>query len=858
MEKNVAGQSIGAQMISATNGSDFTGTVTVEVTIDSGTKTAGGGTVTHEGEGYHSYAPTQAETNGEHIAFSFAGTGAISATQQVYTSVDANVFALVGDETAATNIKNQYDGSTGLSGDLFPSTQAQVGNLAVGAGGLSIVVDSFVNTGGGAETNTFAATEAFDAIYHIVAPNVGVTDFYYEFDVGTTGAATSVQWDGYAQSNGDTVQIFGWDWIATAWVQVGTIAATNGITLQSINFIFNTSMTGTGANVGKVRIRFESSDATNTATDRILCEFTSIAVSGEIFNSGVLQAATADTVDLAVGANTNDGFYNHTSIIIVGGTGAGQERIISDYDGTLLRGTVTRPWTTTPDATSVYEIHPASVHSETSTLGYVNGCVFYDNVGGVPGTLIDVNGTKENPCSSWTDVQTIQTALKLTCAQALPGSSIILDQAYEDKEINGLQYGLDLNGKSIDNSKFEGSNNVVGEGIAAVNQPAFIRCLIGNVTLDPSNGLQCGMLGTFTLRNPGVFIWGSSAGVVPGVKVIIDYGALLNSSLFSLTNWGGGEVEIQNAGAGVGTYRFRITGFGDVTVNANCSADTIVELHGSLPLTNNGVGITVLRDASYTLSSILSDSVAFQGADIPVIRQDTETDLPAFITSRSLATADYFDFTTDTPILPAITANWLTQTGIAAGAFSQSKFGSNFITSSSFSTGAISDSALSAAAVSKIAADIVTGGALSTSSGALVLVNTAGNMRGTDDALLAASYTAPDNATIAANNALLVIIDNVVDAIFADTNAAIPASIAALPTALENAAALIAAINVDGMDLNEAMRIALSAMAGIVSGGATTTMTFKGANGSAKNRIIASGLDTDGNRAGPITLDFTL
>jgi hypothetical protein len=91
MKKNVAGQSIGAQMITISDGSNFTGTVTAEVTIDNGTKTAGGGSVTHEGEGYHSYAPTQAETNGDHVAVSFAGTGALSQTVQVYTTFPQSV-----------------------------------------------------------------------------------------------------------------------------------------------------------------------------------------------------------------------------------------------------------------------------------------------------------------------------------------------------------------------------------------------------------------------------------------------------------------------------------------------------------------------------------------------------------------------------------------------------------------------------------------------------------------------------------------------------------------------------------------------------------------------------------------------
>jgi hypothetical protein len=89
MRKNVAGQSIGSQMTKVADGTDFTGTVTVSITIDSGVQavgTVGAGVCTHEGLGYHSYLPDQAETNGDHIAYTFTGTGAITRTVQVYPS----------------------------------------------------------------------------------------------------------------------------------------------------------------------------------------------------------------------------------------------------------------------------------------------------------------------------------------------------------------------------------------------------------------------------------------------------------------------------------------------------------------------------------------------------------------------------------------------------------------------------------------------------------------------------------------------------------------------------------------------------------------------------------------------------
>jgi hypothetical protein len=86
VKKNVAGQKIGAQLVSATDGSEFTGTVTVYVTKDAGTQaigSVGSGVCTHEGNGYHTYSPSQAETDGDLIAFTFIGTGAVPVTVQV-------------------------------------------------------------------------------------------------------------------------------------------------------------------------------------------------------------------------------------------------------------------------------------------------------------------------------------------------------------------------------------------------------------------------------------------------------------------------------------------------------------------------------------------------------------------------------------------------------------------------------------------------------------------------------------------------------------------------------------------------------------------------------------------------------
>lgn len=85
MRKNVASQFIAAQLINKSTGASVTsGTCTVYVTKDGGTQTAGSGTVTHEGNGEYSYAPTQAETNATHVAFTWTHTDAVAVTINVY------------------------------------------------------------------------------------------------------------------------------------------------------------------------------------------------------------------------------------------------------------------------------------------------------------------------------------------------------------------------------------------------------------------------------------------------------------------------------------------------------------------------------------------------------------------------------------------------------------------------------------------------------------------------------------------------------------------------------------------------------------------------------------------------------
>ncbi len=106
MKKNTSGQKIGCQMLTIADGTPFTGSVTVYVTGDAGTQAAGSvgsGACTHEGNGYHTYAPAQAETNYDLIGFTFVGTGAYNQTVQVATQPAADISSDVAAIKAKTD-----------------------------------------------------------------------------------------------------------------------------------------------------------------------------------------------------------------------------------------------------------------------------------------------------------------------------------------------------------------------------------------------------------------------------------------------------------------------------------------------------------------------------------------------------------------------------------------------------------------------------------------------------------------------------------------------------------------------------------------------------------------------------------
>lgn len=158
MRKNVAGQVVGAQMVSASDGTAFTGTVTVYVTGNGGTQaigSVGSGVCTHEGNGLHTYAPAQGETNYDHVGFTFIGSGAIPATVQVYTAFPqtGDSFARLGAPAGASvsadlavidDLIDTEVAAIKAKTDLIPAAPAAVSDIPTASANAAAVLAGVV------------------------------------------------------------------------------------------------------------------------------------------------------------------------------------------------------------------------------------------------------------------------------------------------------------------------------------------------------------------------------------------------------------------------------------------------------------------------------------------------------------------------------------------------------------------------------------------------------------------------------------------------------------------------------------------------------------------------------------------
>lgn len=106
-------------------------------------------------------------------------------------------------------------------------------------------------------------------------------------------------------------------------------------------------------------MEYFSATFSNGTINEISTDGNSITIvdnSNYVAYSDLAQTGAAGSITLAsTESNWND-FFNGAEIEIIAGTGIGQHRVITDYDGSTKVATVGVNWVTPPDGTSVYVI----------------------------------------------------------------------------------------------------------------------------------------------------------------------------------------------------------------------------------------------------------------------------------------------------------------------------------------------------------------------------------------------------------------------------------------------------------------------------------------------------------------------
>lgn len=237
--------------------------------------------------------------------------------------------------------------------------------------------------------------------------------------------------------------------------------------------------------------------------------------------------------------------------------------------------------------------------------GNYQGAVWIDTVNGVAGTTNFENGVDTNPVDNIADANTIAASLGLSRFMVAPGSSITLAVTQADQVFQGDSWTLALGGQNIDGSTFLGAD-VTGIATNTAGMQFFVRCMMGAVTLPKdTHVLDSGIDGTQTLGSAGDIFYDNCHSALAGSDThTFDFGAGLAASQLNFRHFSGG-IEIQNMGAGAGSYTMSLEGHGQLVINANCSATSTIAIRGHFIVTDNAGGaVTLDEDARIDVGQI--------------------------------------------------------------------------------------------------------------------------------------------------------------------------------------------------------------------------------------------------------------
>jgi hypothetical protein len=285
-------------------------------------------------------------------------------------NVAADVVEISGDATAANNLELDYDGTGYAKANSTIGTATAVTN--------QVTADVTAISGDAAAANN--AESFFDGTGYAGTNNVIPTVTDVTNGVTLAATATSAQlvddvWDEILSSGAHATLFSAGKRLQNVVLRGGTAisgganyielpgpwSATDGIYEENIISIVD----GTGAAqtrlitdyIGATRIAYVDRDwdiVPDNTSEIELLPFSGILLS----QHGIATAGAVGSITLTADASATSAIYVGSVVYISSGTGTGQVRLITAYDGATKIATVSDNWTTIPDNTSVYKVLP--------------------------------------------------------------------------------------------------------------------------------------------------------------------------------------------------------------------------------------------------------------------------------------------------------------------------------------------------------------------------------------------------------------------------------------------------------------------------------------------------------------------
>lgn len=201
-------------------------------------------------------AEVQSEVNDALVALGLDHLVSASVTGTDIT--DNSIIAKLVSSSATAD----WDDYSNIAASLM-ALETHINNIASTGAAFHASAGSYTLTTGTQSANLYTDTETRNLIAHEHTDSAGTIDLYYEYDIGSNGVAVEVEFTALINGANDSIDVFVYDWVSAGWDLISTLSGVNSdIYTTDIEALFP-SHTGTGANDGLVRIRFEQTGLTS-------------------------------------------------------------------------------------------------------------------------------------------------------------------------------------------------------------------------------------------------------------------------------------------------------------------------------------------------------------------------------------------------------------------------------------------------------------------------------------------------------------------------------------------------------------------------------------------------------------------